>query len=301
MDWENAKYFLAIARDGQMLGAARRMQVSQARLSRRLAALEEAIGVRLFDRSTRGCDLTDEGRKFLVVAERMEAELVSGLAELRDSAETVSGTIRIGAPDGLGSAYLAPRLGRIAATFPQLHIQLVPLPRNFSLSEREADIAIMIGQPTKGRLRGKKLADYSLGLYAARSYLEAHGTPKRPEDLRRHRLVGYVEDLIHTPELNYSLEFLRDWQSAVEVSTAIGQLAAIRSGVGIGILHDFMTADEEGLVRLMCERRAVRAYWAIWHENLRVSARVRAVVGSLESMMKQDQMLFLPGPKTNSA
>ena len=294
MDWDDAKYFLAIAREGQMLGAARRLNVSQARLSRRLQSLEEAVGVRLFDRSTRGCELTDAGAAFLETAERVEGEFLTGLARLAEGAQTVAGTVRIGAPDGLGSAFLAPRLGEIAAAYPQLRLQLVPLPRNFSLSQREADIAIMVGRPDKGRLRAQRLADYSLGLYASHGYLARHGRPESAEALKQHRLVGYVDDLIYTPDLNYAEEFLRGWSSAIEVSTAIGQYQAVRAGAGIGILHDFMAAQDEGLVRLLPDRRAARSYWAVWHENLRGSRRVMAVAALLEKLMRENAGLFSP-------
>ena len=119
------------------------------------------------------------------------------------------------------------------------------MPRSFSLSEREADLAIMVGRPEKGRLRVRKLVDYALGLYASKDYLDRAGPPKDLADLTTHSLVGYVDDLIYTPELNYAREFLRDWRSSIEISTAIGQFEAVRAGVGIGICHDFMAADTD--------------------------------------------------------
>ena len=294
MDWDDAKYFLAIAREGQMLAAAQRLGVSQARLSRRLQSLEDAVSTRLFDRSTRGCTLTDEGQAFLETAERVEAAFIEGAARLAETTDGVSGTIRIGAPDGLGSAYLAKNLGDMLAAFPHLKLQLVPLPRNFSLSEREADIAIMIGRPVKGRLRAKLLTDYSLGLYAGSAYLRQHQRPETLTELRAHRLIGYVDDLIYTPELHYADEFLREWRSDIAISTAIGQLEAVRSGAGIGILHDFMTGSVDGLIRLFPETRAVRSYWAVWHENLGTSRRVAAVVAALERLVRKDRALFMP-------
>lgn len=294
MNWDDLRYFLAVAREGQMLSAARRLGVSQALLSRHIAALEAAVGARLLDRTTRGCSLTPDGQALLATAERVEAETLSGLAMLRGG-EEIAGTIRIGAPDGFGSAFLAPRLGRFRDAYPDLRIQLVPMPRSFSLSEREADVAIMVGRPQKGRLRMRKLADYSLGLYASRAYLERRGRPESASDLKRHSLVGYVEDLIYTPELNYTGEFLRDWRSDIEVSTAIGQFEAVRAGAGVGILHDFMAAPEVGLQRLLPELSAQRSYWIAWHENLRVARRVTAVIETLDLIVRQERALFGAG------
>ena len=293
MDWDDARYFLAIAREGQMLGAAKRLNVSQARLSRRLQSLENTLGVRLFDRSTRGCALTDDGKTFLEAAQGMEAEALGALARLRQQREQVEGDVRIGAPDGFGSAFLAPRIGALSQNYPGLRIQLAPLARNFSLSEREADIAVMVGRPTKGRLRGKKLTDYSLGLYAAQGYLEKHGAPKTQEECAAHRRVGYVEDLLPTPELIFNEEFGLNWRADIEVSTAIGQLAAVRAGAGIGVLHDFIAVDYPELQRLLPQTRAVRSYWAMWHENLNASQRVAVVAEFLERTVRKERSRFL--------
>ena len=200
--------------------------------------------------------------------------------------------MRIGAPDGFGSAFLAPRLGRFRAAYPDLRVQLVPVPRSFSLSEREADIAIMVGRPDKGRLRVRKLIDYSLGLYASKIYLDRAGRPKDAGDLTAHSLVGYVDDLIYTPELNYAREFVRDWTSDIEVSTAIGQFEAVRAGAGIGICHDFMASGVPELVRLFPEKSVTRSYWIVWHENLRVARRVQAVADLLDRIVREDRHLF---------
>lgn len=293
MNWDDLRYFLAVAREGQMLGAAGRLGVSQARLSRHIAALEDAVGARLFDRTTRGSSLTPDGETLFATAERVETEVQSGVAGM-EGRDEVSGTVRIGAPDGFGSAFLAPRLRRFRDAYPNLRIQLVPVPRSFSLSEREADIAIMVGRPDKGRLRVRKLVDYSLGLYASQSYLDRADHPQDAADLASHSLVGYVDDLIYTPELNYTREFSKDWQSDIEVSTAIGQFEAVRAGAGIGICHDFMAAGTD-LVRLFPELSVTRSYWIVWHENLRVARRVQAVADKLDQIVKEERHLFTQG------
>lgn len=292
LNWDDARHFLAVAREGQILGAARRLGISQAKLSRRIAALEAAIGARLLDRTTRGSTMTDMGNSLFAAAERMEAEILEVVDQFGGE-EGVVGTVRIGAPDGFGGAFLAPRLGTLRSACPGLRVQLVPVPRSFSLSEREADIAIMVGRPDKGRLRVRRLTDYTLGLYASRPYLERRGQPKTVSELQSHDLVGYVEDLVYTPELNYASDILKDWRSAVEVATAIGQVEAVRSGAGIGVLHDFMAAGVEDLVLLFPEIRIVRSYWTVWHENLKSTRRVQAVVDFLDGIARAERMSFI--------
>ncbi len=291
MNWDDLRYFLAVARNGQMLGAARRLGVSQALLSRHIAALEKNVGARLLDRTTKGCALTVDGQELFAMAERIEAEMLSGLSQV-GAQEGIAGTVRIGTPDGFGSAFLAPRLGIFRERYPDLRVQLVPVPRSFSLSEREADVAIMVGRPQKGRLRVQKLVDYSLGLYASQSYLEAAGVPERTADLKSHTLVGYVEDLIYSVELNYTQEFLREWNSDIEISTAIGQFEAVKAGAGIGILHKFMADGVKDLVPLLGDKHIERSYWIVWHENLRVAQRVRAVVDQIDEIVRRERGVF---------
>lgn len=292
MDWDDARYFLAVARDGRMLGAARKLGVSQARLSRRIASLEEDLGTTLLERTTRGCRLTEDGRAMFAAAERAEADFLDGLGRLGQQHGEIEGTVRIGAPDGFGSAFLAPRLHHLTTAYPKLHVQLVPMPRTFSLSQREADVAVMVGRPEKGRLRLRRLSDYTLGLYTTEAYLDRAGRPETLADLHDHTLIGYVEDLVHTRELAYNTEFLDDWRSTIEVSTAIGQLQVLLSGAGIGVLHDFMAAEHPELVRLFPERVATRSYWTVWHENMRVTRRVQAVVEMLDTIVRQERALF---------
>lgn len=293
MNWDDLRYFLVVAREKQMLSAARRLGVSQALLSRHMASLEAAVGKRLLDRSTRGCTLTEDGKALFATAETIEGEVLSGLSAL-GTREDITGTVRIGAPDGFGSAYLAPRLGEFHAAYPELHIQLVPVAHSFSLSEREADVAVMVGRPKRGRLRVRKLTDYTLGLYASRSYFSDRQVPTSLSDLTDHNLVGYVEDLIYSPDLEYFDEISPAWRSNIEVATAVGQFQAVCAGAGIGICHDFMAHDVPHLVPLFPKRRITRSYWIAWHENLCSAARITAFVDYLGDIVRTDHALFLP-------
>jgi DNA-binding transcriptional LysR family regulator len=291
--WDDGRMFLAVARAGQMLAASRALGVNQATLSRRVAALEAALGAKLLVRRTHGSELTDAGAALVESLERIESELLAAQARLQGTDAAVAGAVRIGAPDGFGVAFLAPRLARLAERCPDLRIQLVPTPRGFSLSRREADLAVMVGRPEKGRLVARKLTDYTLGLYASRGYLAAHPTPAEPADLAAHRLVGYVEDLVAVPALNYASEFLRAWRSHFEISSAIGQVEAVRAGAGIGVLHDYLARRDPELVHVLPAHRAVRSYWTAIHENLRDVARVRAAADFLTESVHEAQADFV--------
>ncbi|HBT67781.1 MAG TPA: LysR family transcriptional regulator [Agrobacterium sp.] len=293
MNWDDVRLFLSVARSGQFLSAARKLGVNHATLSRRISALEAAIGTQLFLRSTNGCELTEEGQRLLEGAERMETEMLNAQANLGRVDTAVAGTVRIGAPDGLGVSFLAPRLGRLTARYPDLKIQLVPVPRSFSLSQREADIAITIERPEQGRLMFSKLTDYSLGLYASEAYLAEYGTPADVDALKRHRRIGYVEDLIFSPSLNYTGEIMRDWDAAFEISSATGQTEAVRSGAGIGILHNYIAGQYPELLRIMPHLGISRSYWTAYHESARQLVRVRTVVDFLQELVAEERRIFI--------
>ena len=293
MDWDDVRMFLAVARTGQILAASKRLGVNHATLSRRVSMLEQRLKTRLLVRRTNGCDLTAEGEVFLHAAERMETEMLRAQASVGHLDGAVTGTVRIGAPDGFGVSFLAPRMGRLIARHPNLRIQLVPVPRSFSLSQREADIAITLERPEQGRLVSSKLTDYTLGLYGARSYLATHGTPETVEALKDHPRIGYVEDLIFTPSLNFTGEVMRSWDAAFEISTAIGQTEAVRSGAGIGILHDYIARQYQELVRILPDLAIRRAYWTTYHESARDIVRVRTVADFLQELVGEERRMFL--------
>lgn len=293
MNWDDVRIFLAVARAGQMLAAAKQLGVNHATLSRRVTALEESLQARLLVRRTNGCALTQEGEVFMRTAERMETEMLQAQTKIGNVDTAIAGTVRIGAPDGFGVSFLAPRLGKLIARYPKLRIQLVPVPRTFSLSQREADIAITIERPSQGRLVLSKLTDYTLGLYASGDYLAHHAVPQTTEELREHQRIGYVEDLIFTASLNFTGDIMRDWDPTFEISSAIGQTEAVRSGAGIGILHNYIARQYPELVRVLPELAIRRSYWTVFHESARDLVRVTTVAEYLRQTVAEEAEIFI--------
>lgn len=293
MNWDDIRLFLVVARAGQILAAARRLGLNHATVGRRLDGLEKALAAKLFERRPNGCTLTSDGTAFLPAAERMEAEMLAARAALGSAEVGLSGTVRIGAPDGFGTAFLAARLGTLAEQHPGLTLQLVPVPRAFSLSRREADIAITMDRPEEGRLVAQKLVDYALGLYASSAYLDAQGRPTTLAELQGHRLISYVDDLLSTPSLDYAAEIAGAFPSRFEISSALGQTEAVVAGAGIGILHAFIAKKRAGLERLLPERELRRAYWLVYHESARGLARITAVAAAIREMVDAERASFL--------
>lgn len=292
MNWDDLRIFLAIARSGQLLAAARRLGLNHTTVARRLTALEQAFSVRLVNRRTTGCELTPAGEELLARTERMEAEMMQAQASIANKDIAVSGTVRIAAPDGFGVAFLAPRLSDLSKRYPELQLQLVPISRSFSLPRREADIAITVERPLEGRLIARKLVDYTLALYAREDYLQHYGTPATVADLARHRLIGYVDDLVASASLAYASEVNRDWQSNFQISSALGQLEAVRSGAGIGILHSYIARPIMGLTRILPEIAIQRTYWLSYHEAARGLRRISEVSEFIAYLVEKERSRF---------
>lgn len=278
MDWDHARVFLAVARTGQILGAARQLKLDHATVSRRMDALEKSLGAKLLERRTNGCRLTASGEAYLATAERIESEFLRLEATLTREDVAISGSVRIGAPDGFGTFILARQLGALMRLYPALTLQLVPLPRVFSLAKREADLAVTIDPPVEGRLHIRKLTDYRLSLYASRDYLAALGRMiSTPDDLKGCCTVTYVPDLLFSSALDYTAAFDLPPGPHFECAGILGQMEAVRTGAGIGILHDYAARDYPELVKILPERSVTRTYWLVSHDDVREFARVRRV------------------------
>jgi len=293
MNWDDIKIFLAVARSGQMLAASQLLGVNHTTVARRVGVLESHLNTRLVTRSTSGTKLTPEGEALLLRAEKIEAQMLQVQASIGNQDIALSGNVRIAAPDGFGVAFLAHHLSELARTYPDLTLQLITLSRSFSLSQREADIAITVERPARGRLITRKLVDYQLGLYAHQSYLEKYGAPRSIDDLvQNHRLVGYVEDLIISPALAYTEEVSHNWQAGLQISSALGQVAAIRSASAIGMLHGFIARQYPELVRLFDEISIKRSYWLSYHENSRGIRRIHETADFIATRVEVQRAIF---------
>ena len=297
MDWDHFRVFLAVARGGQLSAAARRLGVNHTTVARRLDALEAELGSALFERRPTGCVLTEAGERLIPLAERIEIETRAALAAVSSGETEVTGTVRVGAPDGLGNSFLARELGLFAAQHPGITVELVPLPVKFSVSRREADLVVELSRPTTGRLVATRLVDYSLGVYASEDYLADHGQPASLDDLAGHRLVTGIEDYTFSSALDYATTLQVYSKRLYRCAGATSQFEAIRAGAGIGVLHDFMTLDAEGLVRVLPDISFSRTYWLVGHPGATSIAAIAACRRYLVETFRRQRRHFLPfGP-----
>ncbi len=299
-EWGLLKSFLAVARAGRLTLAARRLGLDHSTLSRRIVALEKSLQARLFDRAATGYTLTAAGEQLLTHAQEVESVMLRIHTELGGASLRVAGTVRIGAPEGFGTFFLAPLLGRLGAMHPELNIELVTLPRIFSLSRREADLAIGLARPEEGRLHAHKLTDYELGLYASAAYLDGNAAsgksgPVSSTNLAQHRFIGYISDLIYARELDYLPLINPDVHPRFSSSNLLAQLAATRAGHGLCILPCFIAEAEPSLRRMMADDVVLRrGFWLTVHADLKNQERVAVVSRFITERVHAAQATFLP-------
>lgn len=295
-DWNDLRYFLAVAQAGTLTGAARRMGTDHATVSRRVGALERAIGAKLFDRSPHGYFPTLSGERLIAHAEAMESEAMAATSELGRPDIGIAGTIRINSLEGFGNVFLAPRVGRFAANHPRLRLELVMIQQIVALSKREGDVAVALAPPKENRFVTTRLTDYDLGLYAAPSYLASRPPIDRRSDLESHAFIGYVDDLVFTRGLDYLDEVLPGLKAKLQSSSLLTQLVMTEQGQGICVLPCFMGRERSGLVPVLPnEVRMTRDYWLFTHGDLAETARVRAVTRFIQEQIALDPSWFRAG------
>jgi DNA-binding transcriptional LysR family regulator len=295
LDWDNLRYFLAVARAGKLTVAARSLGQDHTTVGRRISALENRFGSRLFDRQPGGYHLTEVGQRLFHSAEAMESSVIEIQRDLAGSRTRIEGSVRVGAPDDFGNLFLARHIGEMQRLHPRLEIELVVSPIALSVSKREVDIAISVERPTEGRLFARKLIDYELRLYAARDYLETHSPIEVPSDLSRQTWIGNVSEFESASASDLITASSARPTSQIKCSSAVGQLTATLSGAGISMLPRFIADRELSLVPILADTiRATRSYYLIVHADVRDLPRVRVVGNFIAHRAAEARSMFMP-------
>jgi len=286
MDWDDLRVFLAVARAESLSGAGRALRIDAATVGRRIARLEEAVAAPLFNKTPQGYALTEAGANLLPHAERAEGA-VMGASDAVAAPQGLTGQIRLGAPDGCANYLLPQVIARICDDNPGLEVQLVALPRVFNLSKREADMAIAVSRPEAGRLTVQKLTDYHLHLAASADYLASRPITSRA-DLREHRFVGYIADMIFDKELDYLAEIGAPSPPIASNSVSV-QLNFLRQGAGVGVVHDFALPAAPELQRILPQELGLmRSFWLIRHASDGRVARLNRFAAALTDGVRRE-------------
>ena len=285
MDWDDLRYFLAVARTLGLTDAARHLGTSASTVSRRVAALEGALDRRLFHRRRDGYALTAEGEALLPEAEEAEARIRALQRRAGGAPEEAAGVVRLATPELIAHEVILPRLPGFLDAHPGLALELSADVRPVRLTRQEADIVIRAVRPTQGSYTMRRIAAIPVGLFAAPGYLARAGVPAAPADLARHRIIGWDDDLSFLAMARWLAALAGDVRPALRTTTFTAQLIACRAGCGVAALPAFL-GRRYGLEPVLTDAPPlVLDIWLIVRADLRTAARVRTVCDFVEGAL----------------
>jgi DNA-binding transcriptional LysR family regulator len=291
VDWEDVRYFVALARRGTLSATARELRVNHATVARRVASLEDALGRPLFDRRADGYALTADGKAVLDEARAMDEAALSVLRRL-DAGTELNGLVRLTVGRVLAERFLIDRLRAFHARYPAIDLEIVGGSRVLSLARREADLALRYGSPKDSELIARRVATIGFGLYASLGYRDKIAAGTMPA------FIGFDEESDFVAEAAWLAQEFGERRFSFRTSSQTTQAAAARAGFGVALLPRYVAATDPGLVPVsLANRLPEREVWLIIRRDLRNVPRVRALTDYLVAMFRRDQRLLRQGAK----
>lgn len=287
MNWNDIRFFLAVARHGGLTGAARDMRASPSTVARRIETLEASLRTRLFERRPDGYALTETGRAMMERALAAETEMTALEDGFSGRDGRVSGTVRVVTVETLAHHLLIPNLALLQEAHPDLSLGVAVNAASFaSLPQREADIGLRLCRPEHGNFVVRRIGTIAFGLYGSRDYVERYPVIEDVLPITGHRLIawGDAQSFLALPKA------LRAWaqigSTTLTVDSMQAQLLAMKSGSGLGVLPCILGDGDDQLVRIkpaLCHRE--EPIWLVVHETIRHTSRVHVVCDFLETLV----------------
>jgi DNA-binding transcriptional LysR family regulator len=274
-DWNDLKYFLAVARHGSTIAAGKALRLNQSTVQRRIVELEKRLGRKLVSRTASGYRLTDFGKELQPYAERIEAMVMDFERHVAETERDHSGVVRVTCPEPIVQR-MTPLIERFHARYPKLRVEFVMSDRYLDLSKGEADVAFRSGD-TDDELIGRKIADSVWAVYASGRYIERHGRPTRIEELSQHPLVAFDESMSKHRVAKWLEDVAPDVKIIARNNSVLGLMYAVKSGVGVGALPTAIADAEPDLVRVLGPIPELARSWRLLaHPDLRRTPRIAA-------------------------
>jgi DNA-binding transcriptional LysR family regulator len=281
MDWDKLRVFHAVAEAGSFTHAGDTLKLSQSAVSRQISALEESLGTTLFHRHARGLILTEQGELLNQTVKDVFSKLAMTESMLTESKERPKGPLKVTTTVAFGSTWLTPRIREFLELYPDIEMTLLLDDGELDLSMRQADIAIRMAPPRQPDLIQRQLMKVHVHLFSTKAYLEAHGTPENEEDIARHKIIIFGEEVRMLPSssVNWLLDLCRRHKQMptqiLRLNNVYGIYRAVRSGLGIASLPDYIAREDKDLVRVLpgLEGPSIDAYF-VYPEVLRHSKRI---------------------------
>lgn len=288
MDWSDIGTFLAVADGGSTLSAGRTLGVSQTTVARRIAALEAALGLALFERRQQGYALTPAGEALLPLARTVAGAADAFEAEAGSLQRDLTGTVRLTCSEIFASTILPPIIRDLHAAHPEIRIEMLATDTKLDLATGIADVGIRLATTLAGSgVVGRRIAADEWTLYCSRDYAAAHGRPTRRAELPGHQLIGGGGVGVWQVYQQWLRENGLEDAVGIHHSSAIGLLAAVRAGSGLAVLPCLVADSDPDLVSCLRRRQGeARQIWLITHERLRHTPRVRTVIDYLADRLR---------------
>ena len=283
--WDDVRFFVAVAREGSLSGAARALNVEHSTVARRVAALEARIGVRLFDRLPRSWTLTSEGEALLAPAERLENEALA-FGRAATAAVNMKGTVRVSAPPAFASHFLVPQLAGQADRWPGITLDVVGEVRTANLHRQEADLALRFMRPDEPGLAARRLGELSFRLYAAPAWLA-----RSEADWC---FLGYGEPLGDVPHQRLLADIAGVRPFVLRSNDLVALHQACRAGLGFAMLPSFLARADSALVEVPgADRPVLREIWSVIHPDVRRSSRVRLIADLIADVVQASAAILV--------
>jgi DNA-binding transcriptional LysR family regulator len=276
-EWSDLRVFLAVARDGSTVAAAKALGINQTTVARRIAALEEAVQLRLFDRRQDGYRLSEAGAALVEHAEKVETAAAALEQEIRRQHRCLGGVIRVTTTEEFANAVLAPWLAEFMDLYPDIRVEMVPSDRRLDLAAGEADVAIRAQkQPDDPGVVVRKLSDSRWALYCSEAYAERRSAPRCVEDLADHSIISADGPLARIDPFQWLARAASEESIRSRCASLSNLLAAVRAGHGVGPLPTSLASRDADLVQCLDMPDFGYGYYLVVNAALKDAPRVRA-------------------------
>ncbi len=287
-NWDTFRYFLTVARCGSISAAAKILNESHPTIGRKIKDLEACLATQLLDRNSGGVSLTPSGKKVFAHVERIEHETKVVRHTLLGLDDKLEGRVVVAAPEGFGTAFLLPRLGILRERFPAIDVDLLLGSTKLNLVNRDADIAVRVGDPVHPSLVGRRIGEATFALYARKDYLARRGQPHSIADLIEHDIIDGAKELRGLAQSLRLRTIAGDARRAFRSDSVVAQLEAAKNGLGIAALPRYLAIEQNDLQEVLPGALDVQEdLWVLTHRDLKEVARIRAVTDFLVGCAKQ--------------
>ncbi len=292
-DWNDLRYFLAVAREGSLAAAARALRVDATTVGRRLGVLEEELATRLFDRTPGGLVLTASGRNIRGTVEEMEASVHAVERKAGGDDTRLEGVVRVTLTEAFAVSTLLPRFGAFRERHPGIEVQFLTDYGALDLARREADLAVRLTRPKEETLVARKVGEIAITLYASEAYLARRGIPDPTAAFAGHDVLGYADAAGNWPEARWLAASAPSARVVARFNSLLSVAAATQAGMGLGLMPCMMGDSVPGLRRVLPPVPTLRRdIWLVVHRDMQQNARVRAVLHFIDELIQRERPLM---------